>query len=202
MRSSHGTSGGRGTCGPLSMCHRRPPCSLSCGSWRHAVLAMTWQSSPSSGSMTSRRAGLATRPLHDLAPIQHLVAERLPVLGPVPVAALVGRHLVVDPLDVGDEFGHLAGTEQTAQQREAVPLQLLAGLGDRLGGDGQVTGSARDHAPSLASNRTAMSSWPSARARSAADCPSSLRMAALAPYSNSRSISSTSALSAASCSAV
>ena len=59
MRSSHGTPGGRGTWGPLSMCQNRPPWSRSPASWRQAVLAMTWQSSPSSGSMTERMAGWA-----------------------------------------------------------------------------------------------------------------------------------------------
>ena len=54
MRSSHGTPSGRGTCGPASQCHGPPGNS---GGLRHAVLAITWQSSPSSGSITSRIRG-------------------------------------------------------------------------------------------------------------------------------------------------
>ena len=57
MRSSHGTSGGRGTWGPASQCHLPPP---NVGGLRQAVLAITWQSFPSTGSMAARMAGWAT----------------------------------------------------------------------------------------------------------------------------------------------
>ena len=42
------------TCGPASVCHGPP---WKSGGFRHAVLAITWQSSPSRGSMTSRMRG-------------------------------------------------------------------------------------------------------------------------------------------------
>ena len=54
MRSSHGTPSARGTCGPASQCQKPPGNS---GGLRQAVLAITWQSSPSSGSITSRIRG-------------------------------------------------------------------------------------------------------------------------------------------------
>ena len=58
IRSSHGTSGSRGMCGPLSMCQKRPPWSLSGSGCHHAVLAITWQSSPRSGSMARWQTAL------------------------------------------------------------------------------------------------------------------------------------------------
>ena len=57
IRSSHGTPSGRGTWGPASQCHGPPP---KVGGLRHAVLAITWQSSPSSGSITDSSRGWAT----------------------------------------------------------------------------------------------------------------------------------------------
>jgi len=66
MRSSHGTPSGRGTWGPASQCHGPP---VKVGGLRQIVLAMTWQSSPRSGSMAPRMLG---------CPMAHWVrAERL-----------------------------------------------------------------------------------------------------------------------------
>ena len=61
MRSSQGTPSGRGMCGPASQCHGPP---VNVGGLRHAVFAITWQSSPSNGSMTSRMRGCISAAWH------------------------------------------------------------------------------------------------------------------------------------------
>ena len=76
--------------------------------------------------MTSRMAGWRDRPLARLAAVEHLVAERRPVLVGLARHAHVGRHLVEDPVDVGRERLHLVAVEHLREHDVAVALQVLA----------------------------------------------------------------------------
>src|SRR6185295_4031817 len=111
MSAGQRTPSGSGMCGPASMCQFWPPWLPG---WpaglRQAVLAITWQSSPSSGSITDSRRGCATA---RGAAVQHGVAEHLRVLRR-PLAALVRRVALEDLGDLVVQLGDLGRREQAA----------------------------------------------------------------------------------------
>ena len=96
MRSSHGTSGGRGTWGPASQCHRPPP---KVGGLRQAVLAITWQSFAEHRLDGRQDDRVGHRPLGEGRSVEHLVAE----LGPVRAGSGVDLDAGEDVLDLGRE---------------------------------------------------------------------------------------------------
>ena len=122
MRSSHGTSSGRGMCGPASQCHGPP---ANSGGLRHAVFAMTWQSSPSSGSIDREDPRMRDRRLARGAAVQHLVAE-LVLVAAAPLRRKGVEHARRSRARIA---GDLVGREHVAQHRVAVAFEL-----DALGG--------------------------------------------------------------------
>ena len=133
--------GGRGTCGPASQCHGPPPKS---GGLRQAVLAITWQSSPSNGSTTVRMRGWPTAAWATAAAVEQLVAE----LGPVGATALGGPRANTASTSASTHVDLGAG-EHAREQRVAVPLELRRGLGGLPLEEPQVLADAPDHEPTV-----------------------------------------------------
>ncbi len=92
------------------------------------------------------------RPLHGGAPIEHLVAEGLPVFGWIARLACVGRVLLVDALDLAGQRLHRFRGEDLLEDDVPLGLEVLGGGAARARApQRQVTGLTGEHVVDSAS---------------------------------------------------
>ncbi len=144
---SQGTPGSRGTWGPLSMCQKRPRCSLSPALLPPRRVGDHVAVLPEEGLDDLEDPWVADGLLDDTAPIEHLVAERGGLLRQV--TPFVWRVLREDTLDIGAERRELLTAEDSLEEDVPVFLQVLHRGGCRAGTECEVPGRSSQHAPIL-----------------------------------------------------
>jgi hypothetical protein len=81
---------------------------------------------------------VANRPLHEAAPIEHLVAKRGGLLRQI--SSLIRRVLLENPLDIGTERRELVSDEDAVEEDIPVRLEALHRRRYGAGTESQVTG--------------------------------------------------------------